>query len=375
MSGPDTTVTTQVRPGRWRFATAVEIPVSEVSATSPTANHMVVELYIAGPVQATGPVQGTFFEASPTADPVRGWVARKDLAPLLPKAIPVPMLIDEYQDSAWYRPVGTVAFIGEPAPKDVRQGKVGDCKLLSALQALAASPGGQAHLKRIIATVDKEKGTFSVRLRTNLTKGAQDGGFEFIPVDNYFPVTRGAGEVLSALYGRTTKDTGTFPIWPALLEKAMAMVGGGYQTLVEIKPGTLPDSTIFATLGIEPLGSPNTMICTIKTGPAIKGFVVKQFSEGATFVAAAGFRPHNWAVIGADENYLHLADPYSPPGVYEREEAPTVVGENGIDVLWNRKLDKFPVRLEWNWVKDYVRVLTRFKTPPASTEGKDKEGD
>lgn len=338
----------------------------------------VVELYVTAPVPVSGPVQVTMFTASATVEHLTRWVARLDLLPALAAGISVPMLAAGDQDLAWYRPVGTAAFIGEPAPGDVRQGALGNCKLMSAMQALAARPGGRARLKKIIVPGERE-GTFNVQLRSDLTTGASGGGLAYVQVDNYFPVRRDTGTPLYALYKRTTKET--FPIWPALLEKAVAVAWGGYQNLVEVTLSRIDDDAIFATFGVPPFGdkTKNKLVCMGKLVTVISTFVSQPFSKGATFVAASP--THNFAVIGADKDGITLADPRSAPktseqwgAAYKADDKDQARIKNG---GWDKGdgSDRFPIYLTWALVAQYMFRLSCYDTPPPDTEGKGEKGD
>jgi hypothetical protein len=332
---------------------------------------------VTAPVPVSGPVQATMFTASATAEPLTRWVTRLDLQPVLAAGINVPMLAAGHQNLAWYRPLGTAAFIGEPAPGDVRQGALGNCKLMSAMQALAARPGGRARLKKIIVPGEQE-GTFNVQLRSDLTTGASGGGLVYFPVDNYFPVRRDTGLPLYALYKRSAKEM--FPIWPALVEKAVAVAWGGYQDLVEVTDARIDDDRIFATLGVAPFGDKikNKLVCMGKSVTIISTFVSQPFSKGATFVAASP--THNFAVIDADKDGIILADPRSAPKTSEQWGTVYKADDNDQARIkndgWDRGdgSDRFPIYLTWARVAHYMFRLSRYDTPLPETEGKGEKG-
>lgn len=341
--------------------------------TSEAERPAVVELYVMAPLPVSGAVQATMFTASATTDPLTRWVARKDLQQALAGGIGVPMLADGHHDLAWYRPIGAASFIGEPHHGDVRQGTLGNCKLMSAMQALAARPGGRARLKKIFVPGEQD-GTYVVQLRTDLSPTAPGGGLAYIPVDNYFPVRRDTGRPIYALYKRNTKDT--FPIWPALLEKAVAVAWGGYRNLVEVTLSRITDDTIFATFGVAPSGdtTKNKLVTMSKSALQINTFVTKPFKQGATFTAAG--RTHNYAVIDADKDGIILADPRSAPKTSTQWSTVYEADDNDDSRItnagWDKddSSDKFPIHLTWARVAGYLMRLSCYDTPPPDTEGK-----
>jgi hypothetical protein len=361
-----------VTSGRWRFPAAVTFDCyQDKEMTSEAERPALVELYVMAPVPVSGAVQATMFTASATTDPLTRWVARKNLQQALASGIGVPMLANGHHNLAWYRPIGAAAFIGEPHHGDVRQGTLGNCKLMSAMQALAARPGGRARLKKIFGPGGQD-GTYLVQLRTDLS--APGGGLTYIPVDNYFPVHRDTGRPIYALYKRSAEDT--FPIWPALLEKAVAVAWGGYQNLVEVTLSRITDDTIFATFGVAPYSdtTKNKLVTMGKPAFQISTFVTKPFSQGATFTAAS--RTHNYAVIGADKDGIILADPRSAPKastqwstVYEADDDDDSRVRNA---GWDKddSSDKFPIHLTWARVEHYLMRLSCYNTPPPDSEGK-----
>ena len=104
-------------------------------------------------------------------------------------------------------------------PNDVKQGKLGDCWILSAISALAEHPN---LVKRIILTHEtNEYGIYKVKLR-------KMSRWKTIVLDDYFPCVPNDEPIFS-------KNKGD-ELWVLLLEKAFAKMFGQYSRLVEGNP-------------------------------------------------------------------------------------------------------------------------------------------
>jgi hypothetical protein len=128
----------------------------------------------------------------------------------------------------WTRLEGPLWLEGGPKPADVFQGSLNDCALLGHLVGLAARQ--PEVISRMIES--KPDGTFVVTLHRKGTTPVQ------VPVDRMFPASEGrlvyAGEAQSAFWSvdaRKPAAQNTLPIWPMVIEKAMAIEHGGYQVI------------------------------------------------------------------------------------------------------------------------------------------------
>eukprot|EP00301_Raphidiophrys_heterophryoidea_P002616 c11219_g2_i2.p1 GENE.c11219_g2_i2~~c11219_g2_i2.p1 ORF type:complete len:399 (+),score=90.53 c11219_g2_i2:361-1557(+) len=105
-------------------------------------------------------------------------------------------------------------FAGKIEPKDICQGALGDCWLLSALACMAEFPG---LVRKVFLTLEcSPHGKYSVRLFDGGTKQ-----WITVTVDDYFPVNADSGEPVF------TKPNGR-ELWVMVLEKAMAKFVGSY---------------------------------------------------------------------------------------------------------------------------------------------------
>eukprot|EP00301_Raphidiophrys_heterophryoidea_P002614 c11219_g1_i1.p1 GENE.c11219_g1_i1~~c11219_g1_i1.p1 ORF type:complete len:487 (+),score=121.14 c11219_g1_i1:81-1541(+) len=105
-------------------------------------------------------------------------------------------------------------FAGRIEPKDICQGALGDCWLMSALACMAEFPG---LIRKVFITREESLfGKYSVRLFDGGTKQ-----WITVTVDDYFPVNADSGEPVF------TKPNGR-ELWVMVLEKAMAKFVGSY---------------------------------------------------------------------------------------------------------------------------------------------------
>ena len=110
------------------------------------------------------------------------------------------------------RELASKVFDGDPKPRDVGQGALGDCWLLSSLSVLAHFP---ELVRRVLVTAELSKrGVYACRL-------CRAGEWRVVYVDDLLPVRR---DGLCAFCQVTV-------LWPALVEKACAKLFGGYGCL------------------------------------------------------------------------------------------------------------------------------------------------
>lgn len=116
---------------------------------------------------------------------------------------------------------GAQLYSGDPKPKDIVQGALGDCWLLSAMGILAGSSRGPRAVHDIILGHNRQLGYYVVKLYH-----AESGEWRRIVVDDFFPATESRGP----LFGHS-RDNVT---WVMVLEKAMAKFfdqPSGYEVL------------------------------------------------------------------------------------------------------------------------------------------------
>lgn len=156
----------------------------------------------------------------------RGWISTSE-GPTLAPQLAVPACDRNYIE---FDQIDGKPFTGAVKIKDVNQGYLGDCYLIAALTALAHSNPGA--IENAISKGD-EPGSYNVTLRKGLKFGKRTGP-KSVKVDNWFPMKN--GHMLYAQGGskaepRSKVDqfkTKKRPMWPAIIEKAVATMAGGY---------------------------------------------------------------------------------------------------------------------------------------------------
>jgi hypothetical protein len=118
-----------------------------------------------------------------------------------------------------YSKVRGKAFIGEPSLDDIKQGSLGDCYLITALGALATTPGGRKSLRDMVSP-----GGEANSYKVTFTEFVRDlpGTKKSVVVDTWIP-SRG-GMFHYALKGKPINEASlkTTPLWPVIIEKAYA---------------------------------------------------------------------------------------------------------------------------------------------------------
>ena len=98
---------------------------------------------------------------------------------------------------------------------DIRQGSVGDCFLIGAICATAANdPKG---IERLFAAHSVEYGVYGVVFY-------KAGGWEWVIVDDFVPVSKGRSGNLYPLFATSAGSE----LWPCILEKAYAKMHFGF---------------------------------------------------------------------------------------------------------------------------------------------------
>ncbi|HLK39331.1 MAG TPA: C2 family cysteine protease [Polyangiaceae bacterium] len=127
-------------------------------------------------------------------------------------------------------------------PKDVRQGRLGDCALLACVAGLSATPAGRALLRNAVVANTDERGqvtSFTVTLHERRTQWLGPPTFRAVRVTVAAPYVVGHANPRLG-------DRGEREIWPVVVEKAYAQLRGGYDT---IDRGELPADALSVLTG------------------------------------------------------------------------------------------------------------------------------
>ena len=126
-----------------------------------------------------------------------------------------------------YKEIEGQAFKGDPSLGDVKQGSLGDCYLITALGAVAASAKGKAHLKKMVTPHGKSK-TYTVKF-----KKKKDGKVQTVSktVDTWFPTKDGKLKYALKETPSFNKPIKDLALWPAIIEKAYAAWQGSYDDI------------------------------------------------------------------------------------------------------------------------------------------------
>jgi hypothetical protein len=127
---------------------------------------------------------------------------------------PEPLSDDVNDNMEWSRRSDESLFVGGVSYNDVDQGLLGDCSFMASLASVAAL--NPDFIREMIT--DNHDGTYTVRLYNS------SGEAEFITVDAQLYRDQDGKPV----YGQ--RDTRQ-EIWPAIAEKAFAMMKGGYENI------------------------------------------------------------------------------------------------------------------------------------------------
>ena len=155
-----------------------------------------------------------------------GWVSTTK-GPTLAPQLTVPVCDRNYVK---FDKIDGKAFTGPVKISDINQGYLGDCYLIAALTALAHS--NPEAIQSAIREGD-EPGSYIVTLRKRLKVGGRTGP-KSVKVDDWFPIKD--EHMLYAQGGSKDEPRSKVdqfknqkrPMWPAIIEKAVATMAGGY---------------------------------------------------------------------------------------------------------------------------------------------------
>ncbi len=115
-----------------------------------------------------------------------------------------------------------------PSVMDVDQGSLGDCYLIAAMGAVAAS---NPDIIRDMIDYDASTGQYTVTFQELQRNGRFKPHSEV--VDNYLPTRRGGRNRTAYALSDSAFDADNQALWPAIIEKAYAQWQGGYHVLDE----------------------------------------------------------------------------------------------------------------------------------------------
>lgn len=197
---------------------------------------------------------------------------------------------------------------GGPSADDVTQGELGNCGIISALEVVAlkwpqlittclsATPQGITYsLQHIV----KPPGKWDYAKAPPRSQGTLTGTMSL-----NLPIVRTQNTLLYA--GRYEDPTTTqLGLWPAYLEKALAIMWGGYDSLIGA-----PDNWIYAALGAKytGLGSSRTMI-NGKPPADVERLITAADNQGRGLVSTSISGYHNFSIVGVTATHVILRDP------------------------------------------------------------------
>ncbi|MCP2339915.1 C2 family cysteine protease [Actinomadura rupiterrae] len=264
--------------------------------------------------------EGDWASASWTAT-----IAQKDLPGLVEASAKEPDLATPGQDQlgGYFAPRSDV-FKGAPHPSDITQGLVGDCRVASAFQAVAACAAGPELIQSLIASGE---GVYEVTLvPTTGPKAmpASSARATALTISDFLPVTRHNRDPLYLLSGSPYGPSSQVPLWPAILEKAFATMWGGYAALdgAEERP-------VLAALGLGDFVHVNWMSDEETKPAAAKVRMLQMAKGGYAITTAARAKRHNYAVLAVDGDGVLVADPNTTRagGAEKRWKSPATMKE------------------------------------------------
>jgi hypothetical protein len=190
-----------------------------------------------------------------------------------------------------YKDFGKAALWGADGPNagDVKQGFIGDCFLMAAMGAVAASNPGA--IKALFSPQESGAGSYTVSL---FKKDDNTGDLvkHAVAVDSMMPAQNDAGLSQGAEAGPGTKlayagnndTTASAKLWPSLIEKAYAILNNG---MAAIGGGGSPATAMEALTGVESQGD-----VMPKEDEVLNQFKGYQKDGKAVVVATLGSKSH-----------------------------------------------------------------------------------
>lgn len=281
-------------------------------------------------------------------------VDQRDLLALMDQAVAEPDLADVHVKNNGYHDPGWQVFPADPHPLDVSQGAVGNCRVASAMQAIAATDEGRRWLRKLITSAG---GQHTVKIKPGGGPKTTPPPGELVPVavSGYIPWSALDNRPLYLLKGAAPapgadaeREPGRHPaaLWPAIIEKVLAEHWGGYQKLDGAE-----EMSVFATLG---LANTRHVSWTSKTEfdteghtfdfKGYKAKVLEMAENGFALTTSAEGKQHNYALLAVDDEGVVVSDPNSrDKDLPARLQSPPV-GKGGEKIP---EADAFPRRYSW----------------------------
>lgn len=224
---------------------------------------------------------------------------------LLSGAVAEPQVLGDHETTCGYFAFGAPVFVGPPQPGQVNQGLLGNCRIASALQAIAVARPDV--IVRAFATLTSP---YTLRIRQSVnasTLPSTSGPPTNLTVSENLPVNRLESDYTPFYTLRArllaSAPTGT-AIWPALLEKAFALIWPGYPNLDGGK-----EMPVYGALGLGKPYQRNFMDGTVELNTATAAALTKAWRAGTPLTAPSRFNRHNYAVIFMSEDFVVVSDP------------------------------------------------------------------
>lgn len=380
--------------GRWKFSAPAGFATvgHEATLDSEEVPCNVREMYRLDTDAPAGDMVPVMVQRrQPNSDMFRFWITRARFDALVAAGEPVPQLMPAHLDSGGYLPITRPAFSLDKGPQihDAWQGSIGTCRAASAFQAIAAQPKGRRYLRQLIEPLGATEWLVHLR-HVKHTSGVMPTVRTPIAVDNCLPLLRRTAtetgqparvvEAVAYQLEGITQATTTAVLWAALIEKALAVLWGGYEWVQDTNRYPLKDDAIMGALGfgtgrkfevgkVPPENPTPTLLSNLKAA------VLGAWERGEV-ITAAGFAPrHNYAVIHVDDEGAVLCDPRTKwdPAALQRKSAPTL-RTRSYGFFTNQAY--WPIKLGWSdLAKSFMWFTAYDLAPTGTTDQKDNKYD
>jgi hypothetical protein len=381
--------------GRWRFPADGDQRVLGFEGGALRAHrYPVVELEAVSPLPPSGDVKVVVVGPDKREKGFILTIGRREYHELTTStgAVKVPKLLDKHRDTAWYRPIGGTAFrTGGPRAQDVRQGQIGCCRLASSLQAIAATENGWAFLQSLFT---ETTAGWQLGLRvSDKPKGITKQGAKPF-VDRWLPVDRATGCLIYGLW-QVPQTATDFALWPALLEKALADMWGGYHQTEHAGNNYIDEDGVFEAFGIY--RKPKDRLKwhgDSSTPEEIAKFLTAARAAGKAITLGSDRAMHNYALIDADKDGILVADsrtsyaeaakrwdkpltaPLTPPTLDKPLTAPTSPKPGISPLEMTKDREMYPQRFTWAQVQYYFKWAFAYDIPKIDRlDRKDRTSD
>lgn len=286
-------------------------------------------------------------------------IRQADAQRLLLRGIAEPQVAEAHLPFANYLVFNNPPFNGQPKPSDVIQGRMGNCRIVSALQSIAVFCPGLL----TSALHNNGNGTFTIMLKPSPHGEAEpktNQAPQPFTISTALPCDRITGDSPDLFYCGRGSDLATFPLWPALFEKAFALMWGGYEKLQGAK-----ETPLMLALGLTK-GFTLDFMKPDRLPQNWKQKMLQAAAAGHPMTCSLQGLQHNYAVIAVSENGVVVSDPrtHRDPAAVQRWATPSVFGwvDDGhlVGKPSHTEADSFPMLFSWEdfleafrWVYSY----------------------